>query len=129
MTFPGIVQQGKLKLDRLSDFTSLIHSLEGKRVEVSLEKQRRKRSNNQNAYYWLILEMISKETGQDALDLHQAFKMKFSKHITLRGLVIPQSTKTKDTGEFTEYLEQVRQWAGEFLNMTIPDPQQYQLTG
>lgn len=124
MNFPGIVQQGKVKLDQAPAFREYLHTLEGKRVEVSLEKQVRRRSLNQNAYYWVILEMISKETGQDAAELHTAFKMKFSKHITLRGLVIPQSSRTKDTSEFTEYIEQIRAWASEFLNMSIPDPQQ-----
>ncbi len=123
MTFSATIQSGKLLMDSKSDFQSYLHTLDGKRVEVSVEKFRRKRTNDQNAYYWFILDLISKETGQDPLSLHEAFKFRFSSKIRLSGLIIPQSTKTKDTGEFTTYIEQIREWAREFLNTTIPDPQ------
>ena len=124
MIFPGTIQSGKLLLDSKADFQSHLHSLEGRRVEVSVEKFRRKRTNDQNRYYWFILDLISKETGQDPLSLHEAFKFRFSGKITLKGLVIPQSTKTRDTVEFTAYIESIRMWAREFLNMNIPDPNQ-----
>lgn len=123
-TFHGTIQSGKLLLDSKADFTGHLHTLEGKRVEVTVTKYRKKRTLDQNRYYFLILGMIAKETGHDAMSLHDAFKSKFSTHITYKGLVIPQSTKTKDTIEFTEYIEQVRAWAAENLNMSIPDPQQ-----
>jgi hypothetical protein len=32
------------------------------------------------------------------------------------------STTTLDTIQFTEYIEAVRKWAAEFLNINIPDP-------
>ena len=123
-TFHGTVNQGKLLLDDKPNFTGHLHMLEGRRVEVTVAKFRKKRTVDQNAYYWLILDMISKETGQDPLSLHDAFKFRFSGKITVKGLVVPQSTKMKDTVEFTNYIEQIREWAREFLHMEIPDPQQ-----
>lgn len=122
MTFPGKIEHGKLLLDYKPEFQAHLHSLEGKRVEVSVEKYRRKRTNDQNSYYWLVLGYIAKDTGQDPQDLHAAFKMKFSSRVTLKGLVIPQSTTHKDTVEFTDYIENVRQFAREFLNINTPDP-------
>jgi len=122
MIFPGTVQQGKLVLDSKADFQSYLHSVEGKRVEVSVEKYRKKRSNDQNRYYWFIMDLISKETGQDPLSLHEAFKFRFSGKITFKGLIIPQSTKTRDTVEFTNYIENIRSWANEFLGLSIPLP-------
>ena len=120
--FQGTIQEGKLLLDKAPVFRGYLHTLEGKRVEVTVAKFRKKRTLDQNNYYWLILDMISKETGQDPLSLHQAFKFRFSRKITVKGLVVPESTKAKDTIEFTDYIEQIREWAREFLNMNIPDP-------
>jgi hypothetical protein len=123
VVFNGSVQDGKLLLDNKPEFIAYLHTLNGKRVNVSVEKQTRRRSNEQNAYYHgVILNMISKETGQDPQSLHEAFKYKFSEKITLKGLVIPQSTRTRDTISFSEYCESIRQWAREFLNLDIPDP-------
>jgi hypothetical protein len=48
------------------------------------------------------------ETRQDPQYLHEAFKDCFSSNITLKGLVMPQSTTRQDTAA-------VRQWTGEFL--------------
>jgi hypothetical protein len=122
MTFPGQITNGKLLLDQAPAFREYLQSLEGKRVDVTVARQLRKRTNDQNRYYWFILDLISKETGQDPLSLHDAFKFRFSGKITVKGLVIPQSTKTRDTVEFTNYIESIRVWAAEFLNMNIPDP-------
>jgi hypothetical protein len=123
ITHLGQVKEGKLLLDDKGSFTGHLHTLEGKRVEVTVRKFRKKRTVDQNRYYFLILGMIAKETGHDAMSLHEAFKAKFSTHITYKGLVISESTKNKDTVEFTNYIEQVRAWAAEHLNMVIPDAQ------
>jgi hypothetical protein len=122
MSFSGTIQSGKLLLDHKPDFQAHLQTLEGKRVKVSVEKYRRKRTLDQSAYYWLILGYIAKETGQDPQSLHEAFKYRFSSKVTIKGLVIPQSTTRKDTLEFTEYIENVRQFAREFLNINTPDP-------
>jgi hypothetical protein len=66
--------------------------------------------------------MISQESAQDPYSLHEAFKYRFSGKITVKRLVISQSSKILDTVEFTNYIEQIREWAAEFLNMNIPDP-------
>ena len=125
--FPGKIENGKLLLDSKSDFIGHLHSMEGKRVEVTVEKSRRKRTVDQNSYYWLILDMISKETGQERLSLHQAFKFRFSGKITVKGLVIPQSSKALDTVDFSTYVENIKSWAREFLNMEMPDPEKVKI--
>ena len=55
-----------------------------------------KRSDSQNAYYWLYLEVIARETGDNADDLHEFFKRNPppAKFITVRGeeIRIPSST-------------------------------------
>jgi hypothetical protein len=121
--FQGKIQDGKLLLDNKAEFTGHLHTLNGKRVNLSVEKQTRRRSQDQNEWYWgCILKLISEHTGQDAQSLHEAFKYKFSEKITINGLVIPQSTRTRDTIDFSTYCESIRQWAREFLGVEIPDP-------
>jgi hypothetical protein len=123
MDFQGSVKDGKLLLDDKPLFQSHLHTLEGKRVEVSVEKYRKKRSIPQNKWYWgVVLKTIADETGDDPESLHVAFKMKFSSHRTLHDLVVPESTKDKDTIEFANYCERVRQWANEYLGLRIPSP-------
>jgi hypothetical protein len=122
MTISAQIKDGRLLLDRKPDFQAHLHTSEGKRIEVSVEKYRRKRTLDQNAYYWLILGYIAKDTGQDPQSLHEAFKYRFSSKVTIKGLAIPQSTTRHDTLQFTEYIENVRQFAGELLNINAPDP-------
>jgi hypothetical protein len=47
--------------------------------------------------------------------------------VTVKKLVVPQSSKTLDAIEFGEYVEQLRSWAREFLNIEIPDPEKVRI--
>ena len=122
-TFAGTIQDGKLTLDKKAEFAGHLHTLNGKRVNVTVEKQMRRRTLDQNAWYWgVVLKLISEHTGQDAQSLHEAFKFMFSDKITIKGLVIAKSSRTRDTIDFSEYCENIRQWARAFLGVEIPDP-------
>ena len=100
-------------------------------VEVKIKKYRR--SNEFNNYYWaIVVAMISerlRELGHDIdKDLtHEFLKGRFLySELTDPGtgevMKIPKKTSELATGEFMEYLEHVKQFAAETLDLYIPDP-------
>jgi len=85
----------------------------------------------ENRYYWgVVLKLISEHTGNSTDALHRFFKEEFlyeDIHIKTKDEVvlkskIPQSSATITTLKFEEYLENIRQWASEFLGVVIPLP-------
>ena len=128
MNFPGTIQSGKLLLDSRPEFIAHLHTLEGKRIEVSVGRVKNKRSIDQNAYYWSgVIGTIAKETGQDPQSVHETCKSMFrSRSVLFRGkwLRLVDSSKDADTIEFTEYIERIRAYFGQEFHITIPDPQQ-----
>lgn len=128
-TFQGQVTDGKLFLDKSPQFKEWLHTLSGKRVEVTVEKQTHKRSNGQNRYYWgVVVQTIAEHTGLDPEEVHDALKQMHSPrwHMKVNHLAgdlkIPTSTTRLDTLQFVEYTEKCRLWANEFLGLNIPLP-------
>ncbi len=95
--------------------------------EIIIRKPRKKRSLQENAYYWgVIIYMISQETGEDTNRVHEALKIKFLKDhfgdIPSEKLWTVKSTADLNTSEMEEYLANIRQFAAQELNMYIPLP-------
>jgi hypothetical protein len=132
--FTGTIQSGKLTLDKGQQFREYLHTLEGKRIELTVERLTHKRTNNQNKYYWgVVVAEIAKHTGHDPEQVHELLKQKFSPKWRLmeknntNGMItefsdIPTSTTHLDTIAFVEYTEKCRMWANEFLGLQIPLP-------
>ena len=79
------------------------------------------RSTSQNAYYWVYLEAISKETGDNATDLHEVFKRELLppifKKIRGKEYKLPASTTDLDKAAFGEYLDKICA----LTNIPLPD--------
>lgn len=99
----------------------------------------KKRSSDQNRYYWgVILPMlagafqdagnaISPNNPDDLQNLHDFLKQRYLPPRILadrrgEGHELPPSTAALSTTEFAEYTEQVRQFAIEYFSLNIPDP-------
>jgi hypothetical protein len=127
--FQGTIQEGKLMLDDKYRFLNYLSSMNGKRVTISVEKEKKKRSLNQNQYYWgVVLKLIADHTGAEPEEVHDALKMQFTSKRFVGNLVAPASTKKLDTIDFEAYLEKVRRWVQEELNVTIPLSHQAQVS-
>lgn len=99
-----------------------LQPLNGQRVEVIIRKPKTKRSDLQNNYYWgVVLELLSKELGYDQDELHEILKYKFLQSNAM-GMPYVKSTTKLSTGEFEDYLSKIKRWAAEFLHIVIPDP-------
>lgn len=93
------------------------------RLEITDTKS--KRSDNQNAYYWMYLGLVSDETGFTPEEIHEWAKGKFlTKDIKelFGDKVRIKSTTTKlKVGEFVEYLMKISQEVG----IELPDTSAY----
>jgi len=89
-----------------------------------IKPQKNIRSVDQNSYYWFVLNVISLDTGQDSLSLHDEFKRLFNSRIEFKTdgkyKVIADTTTFLDTGEFTVYLDKVIRYAEGELGIIIP---------
>lgn len=131
------VVNGNLKRNR-NLITSAIKSFEGKDIEVTLQLKRKSRSNNQNSYYWgvvlpLVQDGLKEATGEvrDINSIHYQILLPLlsvNREIvnTETGQVISEKLTSSEmtTTEFMEYVISIQQWAAEFLNINIPDPNQ-----
>lgn len=82
-------------------------------------------TGNQNGYYWaVVLADIAAYTGHTPQEIHDEMKAlhnpvasRFNSDRT-----VPGETKYLNTVEFEAYLERVRAWALQELDLTIPLP-------
>jgi hypothetical protein len=113
-----------------SDKERLYETLKGLKLvpyQVELKVYRNNRSNQQNAYYWgVVVKMLSDYTGFTPDEMHEYLRGRFLKYIKpLPGgemAEIRQSTTDLDTKEFELYLEQIRMFAVQDLDIQIPLP-------
>jgi hypothetical protein len=94
----------------------------------------KKRSNDQNSYYWgIVVPLVFKglkdagfdevKTVEDAhLIMKSLFLKKFIPGKDGEGMEIVRSTTDLKTIEFSEFLLSVWQWAAEYLGVQIPEP-------
>jgi hypothetical protein len=93
---------------------------------VKVAKKADKRTLSQNRLYYLWLNCISAETGNDVEDLHEYFKLKFigihSRIIYGENVVRTYSTTDLNTEQFTAYLDKVQRWANVEQGIILPNP-------
>jgi len=121
LVFNAEIRGGKLIMGDLSRWKRAVESMLGP-VEVVLRAPRKDRSNQQNNYYHgVVVMMLAKELGMTAMETHDALKIKFLSR-TDKKLLTVKSTTQLSTKEFMEYTEAIQRWAAEFLNISIPNP-------
>ena len=110
---------------------SAVNSFEGQRVKTTIEKFVQKRTNPQNAYFHGVVIPIC---NQGFNDLGHRFNAKKTKE-NLKKLFLKEDLPLKDglfiesvkgtselsTEEMAAFIEQVKQFAAEFLGVYIPD--------
>jgi hypothetical protein len=102
-------------------------SLSGKRITISIEKYKKKRSNEQNAYYFgVIVKIISDHIGYTTDEVHELLKESFlgTKEIKIgdKTSKVPNSTTKLTTSDFMAYIEDIQRFAAEKLDLYIPSP-------
>lgn len=132
-SYTGKLDHGQLPREATERLRHVLLSLDGKPVRVTVEEVKRRRSSNQNAYYWgVVVAMVTqlfRDAGNmvDAEDVHRFLKLRVGKLAQV--VVLPDgevvkslgSTAKLSTQEFELYMERVRAWAAEH-NCFIPLP-------
>jgi len=128
--FQAHVKNGILKIVNLDNFNSFLKGFkEGQEVTIKVEKQKKNRTLDQNAWYWAgVLPTVAEYTGNSTEELHEIFKRMFlsPQFITYRDkqIKVPGSTTTLSTVEFSEYIEKViAEAAG--MGIIVPEAGQF----
>lgn len=104
---------------------------------VEVKKVRKPRSNDQNGWLWgciypmLLDGMIDAGWEFTSIEqIHEFFKAQMTADEVVNketGEIVkfPSSTAKMDTVTFSSYCEKLREYAREYLNIEIPDPDKY----
>lgn len=127
------VVNGKFKRN-LNTVLDIVKQFNGTDVLLTFEKPKKKRSNNQNAYYWSLLipltqnaiktewgEIWSKEKTHDFYKLHFNYVEKVNE-TTSEVIKIPKSTTDNTTTQQEEFHSQIREFLKDWFNVTAPLP-------
>jgi hypothetical protein len=131
--FSGLVKDGRLPATVAEKFNDVLRRLDGKRFILTIREQKRRRSLNQNNYYFGVLVKriteVFRDVGNDMdeVEVHEYLKDEVGK--LTRIAVLPDgevvkirgSTKRLTTAEFENYLEKVRAWAAT-MGIALPLP-------
>ena len=125
LPFVATVSEGRLIHDFPERFARYLMTLEGKRVNILVTKFKKKRSLEQNSFYWgILIDILSREFGYESEEIHLMLREKFlriydDKH---PDFVIARSTTKLTTVEFVEYIEKIQRWAAQEHQIYLPDP-------
>ena len=83
------------------------------------------RTLRQNNYLWLIYTALGDHLGYTKDEVHELMGNEFRRepHPTLPGVYRIKSTTEFTIKEMNEYIRNIRIWAIDFLNFSIPDPE------
>jgi len=140
LTFSGPCDEtGKIQLPKYAR-KEIAAAFTGMNVEVQVKRKRKTRSTAQNDYYWGVivprvlyaLNDINGTTMQSSNKehselIHAFLKAKFLPPVVMsdatgQAMELPPSTKRLTTVEMMNYIDDVRAWALEFLDIDIPEP-------
>ena len=128
----GFFVNGKLKCD---SFAMAVRALgqKGAPVVLTVKEYKPTRSGQQNRYYWaVIVDLIYRGLNDSGIDTtregtHELLRYRYLKEdrpIGIHGEFITtiRSTTELDTREFNYYIERCVEFAAEYLNVVIPEP-------
>lgn len=111
---------------RFREFVSATFK-EGQEILITVRPRKKNRTLKQNAYYWLVLNVIADYTGHSSDELHEIYKHKFlpRRVITYQydQIELPGTTTVLTTDQFGEYLDRIIAEAGT-MGVTVPIPEE-----
>lgn len=127
------VRNGRLFIKDRRSFDDQVRRMDERwMLEISVKRLRATRSIQANRYYFgVVIAAISDATGYHPDETHDLMKMlHLPKELAIcdsNGEIVGEyvmggSTRNLTTTEFYEYVERVRQWAAETLDVYTPDP-------
>ena len=131
MKFLAQINKGELKLDDRAKFNEKVSTLKDGKYYLILQRPKSQRSLAQNRYLWVLYTHIGDYIGEPPEKVHEYLKKEFLKeHIFIvlnkehqagNHFDKIKSTTQLNTKEFSDYIEQIKRWASEFLDLYLPD--------
>jgi len=133
-----------IALGKLATVLAETRSNEGKMVMFSVRIIKDKRSLLQNNYYWALMDIIGNETGYTPGEAHAYCKAQFLKLVpgvqidsipvmdikadvmTVDGEPGDLSTTRLNTKQFTDYIELIRTFFRESMDIILPTPDRWE---
>jgi hypothetical protein len=127
----SVSETGTLIEPRGLDWKVCLEGLKGKRVDLTIEPQKSKRSLDQLAYlFGVVYRCIADTTGDSVPEIHEVLKRKHlaPQIATFNGkeYKIPGSTTKLNVSQMMEYIEKCVMEANE-LGITVPSPDQVRI--
>lgn len=129
---PGRIEGGRLILADRQDFALALRQASDGDVQLTLSRVQDTRSAVANRYYFgVVLHYMSKESGHTKDELHDLMCDRFLRYRVIQispvsGEVTEREIARRSSGlkvgDFYLFVEQVRQFAGEFYGIVTPDP-------
>ncbi|MGF0036502.1 hypothetical protein [Victivallis vadensis] len=85
---------------------------------VVIEPVTKERTNEQNRFYWAVLNEIAEATGNGNEDLHEHFRARFLQDRSCTPARI-RSTTELSVREFTRYIDQILEFVGTQYGITV----------
>ena len=127
MEFFTDIKGGRMQTNVVKQIQSVLHSFEGKRISIKLDKIKSSRSHQQNKYYWVCVTILSQEIGYEKNELHEILKYKFLTKEKVDEKTgecynfVGSTTKLNKT-EFGEFVAELQRWSSQTFNVVLPDP-------
>ena len=94
---------------------------------IEIEPWKKKRSGNQNSYYWKCLDIIGRELGHSKDDLHTYFRREHltpvERQIMGKAVLCLPSTTDLTTAEFATYMDRIISDAAQ-IGIQLPIPEE-----
>lgn len=121
--YADVSKDGKLEFENIGAFARKLAELKGERVQVSIERRKKRRSIAENNYYWgVVIPILCEWSGYSEDEMHDSLKEKFLYTFDERtGLARIGSTANLTTTEFEKLMTHIRMWASE-QGVFIPLP-------
>jgi len=127
------ISGGKLVLPHRSQLISDIAKFKDGDYVLTIEKKSKKRSLDQNAYYWGVVVPIVKQGLNDVgyrmttETTHDYLKTNFNiieiaNEINGEIISFIGSTTEMTTSQMMDYFAKITQWSAEYLGVQIPEP-------
>ncbi len=123
---------GKISLYQRDALTKWAQNNSDSQIVLSVVTKWKRRSNNQNAYYWgVIISMVKEAMNShgndfDSQEVHEFLKKEFNYEEKQIGegyfIKMPRSTIRLTTCEFSIYKDRIQEFAYTVLGIYIPDP-------
>lgn len=134
LTYDAKVIGDKIVLDYPYKFkTEVANAFPDAAITLTVEKKRRKRSLNQNAYYFGVVCALCRnginQFGEDFSieETHEFLKARFNVKELINTntgeiITVPVSTTKLSTIDFMDYIAKIQRFAAQELCIVIPDP-------